>query len=90
MHIMCLSYFQYREVFLFLLITVLIFLEIVFLLSSFHLFTDLRQRLIRTTLHSIAVHPVPLSQVRKEWEEADRQAKNLPKAERQTLIQVRH
>lgn len=29
-------------------------------------------------------------QVRKEWEEADRQAKNLPKAERQTLIQVRH
>lgn len=27
-------------------------------------------------------------QVRKEWEEADRQAKNLPKAERQTLIQV--
>lgn len=28
--------------------------------------------------------------VRKEWEEADRQAKNLPKAERQTLIQVRH
>ena len=28
--------------------------------------------------------------VRKEWEEADRQAKNLPKPERQTLIQVRH
>lgn len=29
-------------------------------------------------------------QVRKEWEEADRQAKNLPKAERQTLVQVSH
>lgn len=39
---------------------------------------------------SLLFIPVPLSQVRKEWEEADRQAKNLPKAERQTLIQVRH
>ena len=29
-------------------------------------------------------------QVKKEWEEAELQAKNLPKAERQTLIQVRH
>lgn len=27
-------------------------------------------------------------QVRKEWEEAESQARNLPKAERQTLIQV--
>lgn len=39
---------------------------------------------------SLLFIPVSLSQVRKEWEEADRQAKNLPKAERQTLIQVRH
>lgn len=31
----------------------------------------------------------PLFQVKKEWEEAELQAKNLPKAERQTLIQVR-
>lgn len=29
-----------------------------------------------------------ISQVRKEWEEAERQAKNLPKLDRQTLIQV--
>ncbi len=46
-----------------------------------------------TTLHlaSFPSFSVSLSlQVRKEWEEADRQAKNLPKAERQTLIQVRH
>ena len=28
-------------------------------------------------------------QVKKEWEEAEHQAVNLPKAERQTLIQVR-
>lgn len=27
-------------------------------------------------------------QVRKEWEEAEHQAKNLPKVDRQTLIQV--
>jgi len=27
--------------------------------------------------------------VKKEWEEAEHQAVNLPKAERQTLIQVR-
>jgi len=30
-----------------------------------------------------------LVQVKKEWEEAEHQAVNLPKAERQTLIQVR-
>ncbi|XP_074535081.1 amyloid beta precursor like protein 2 isoform X2 [Halichoeres trimaculatus] len=32
-------------------------------------------------------HRNRMERVRKEWEEADRQAKNLPKAERQTLIQ---
>ncbi|XP_028274718.1 amyloid beta precursor like protein 2 [Parambassis ranga] len=32
-------------------------------------------------------HHNRMERVRKEWEEADRQAKNLPKAERQTLIQ---
>ncbi|KAM7412700.1 hypothetical protein PAMA_020194 [Pampus argenteus] len=32
-------------------------------------------------------HRSRMERVRKEWEEADRQAKNLPKAERQTLIQ---
>ncbi|XP_072309095.1 amyloid beta precursor like protein 2 isoform X4 [Eucyclogobius newberryi] len=32
-------------------------------------------------------HRNRMDRVRKEWEEADRQAKNLPKAERQTLIQ---
>lgn len=32
--------------------------------------------------------PSPV-QVKKEWEEAEHQAVNLPKAERQTLIQVR-
>uniref|UniRef100_A0A1A8SLT2 Amyloid beta (A4)-like protein 2 n=1 Tax=Nothobranchius rachovii TaxID=451742 RepID=A0A1A8SLT2_9TELE len=32
-------------------------------------------------------HQNRMERVRKEWEEADRQAKNLPKAERQTLIQ---
>lgn len=32
--------------------------------------------------------PFPV-QVKKEWEEAEHQAVNLPKAERQTLIQVR-
>ncbi|XP_071372582.1 LOW QUALITY PROTEIN: amyloid beta precursor like protein 2 [Centroberyx affinis] len=32
-------------------------------------------------------HRNRMERVRKEWEEAERQAKNLPKAERQTLIQ---
>ncbi|XP_042341993.1 amyloid-like protein 2 isoform X3 [Plectropomus leopardus] len=32
-------------------------------------------------------HRNRMERVRKEWEEADRQAKNLPKAERQTLMQ---
>lgn len=32
-------------------------------------------------------HRNRMERVRKEWEEADRQAKNLPKAEKQTLIQ---
>ncbi|XP_078102011.1 amyloid beta precursor like protein 2 isoform X1 [Sander vitreus] len=32
-------------------------------------------------------HHNRMERVRKEWEEADRQAKNLPKAEKQTLIQ---
>ncbi|XP_041098460.1 amyloid-like protein 2 isoform X1 [Polyodon spathula] len=32
-------------------------------------------------------HRKRMERVRKEWEEAERQAKNLPKAERQTLIQ---
>lgn len=32
-------------------------------------------------------HRNRMERVRKEWEEADREAKNLPKAERQTLIQ---
>uniref|UniRef100_A0A8C6SC04 Amyloid beta (A4) precursor-like protein 2 n=1 Tax=Neogobius melanostomus TaxID=47308 RepID=A0A8C6SC04_9GOBI len=32
-------------------------------------------------------HRNRMERLRKEWEEADRQAKNLPKAERQTLIQ---
>ncbi|XP_034460907.1 amyloid-like protein 2 isoform X7 [Hippoglossus hippoglossus] len=32
-------------------------------------------------------HRNRMERVRKEWEEADRQAKNLPKSERQTLIQ---
>uniref|UniRef100_A0A669CWW7 Amyloid beta (A4) precursor-like protein 2 n=1 Tax=Oreochromis niloticus TaxID=8128 RepID=A0A669CWW7_ORENI len=32
-------------------------------------------------------HRNRMERVRKEWEEADRQAKNLPKTERQTLIQ---
>ncbi|XP_061536780.1 amyloid-like protein 2 isoform X2 [Phycodurus eques] len=32
-------------------------------------------------------HRNRMERVRKEWEEADRQAKNLPKAERQTLVQ---
>ncbi|XP_015239668.1 PREDICTED: amyloid-like protein 2 isoform X2 [Cyprinodon variegatus] len=32
-------------------------------------------------------HHNRMERVRKEWEEAERQAKNLPKAERQTLIQ---
>ncbi|XP_069038958.1 amyloid beta precursor like protein 2 isoform X5 [Lepisosteus oculatus] len=32
-------------------------------------------------------HRHRMERVRKEWEEAERQAKNLPKAERQTLIQ---
>ncbi|XP_056139703.1 LOW QUALITY PROTEIN: amyloid-like protein 2 [Lampris incognitus] len=32
-------------------------------------------------------HRNRMEKVRKEWEEAERQAKNLPKAERQTLIQ---
>ncbi|XP_037308165.2 amyloid-like protein 2 isoform X5 [Pungitius pungitius] len=32
-------------------------------------------------------HRNRMERVRKEWEEADRQAKNLPKVERQTLIQ---
>ncbi|XP_041795933.1 amyloid-like protein 2 [Chelmon rostratus] len=32
-------------------------------------------------------HRNRMERVREEWEEADRQAKNLPKAERQTLIQ---
>uniref|UniRef100_A0A3Q2Z407 Amyloid beta (A4) precursor-like protein 2 n=1 Tax=Hippocampus comes TaxID=109280 RepID=A0A3Q2Z407_HIPCM len=35
-------------------------------------------------------HRNRMERVRKEWEEADRQAKNLPKAERQTLVQVSH
>ncbi|MGH0136842.1 UNVERIFIED_CONTAM: hypothetical protein FKN15_020357 [Acipenser sinensis] len=33
-------------------------------------------------------HRNRMERVRKEWEEAERQAKNLPKAERQTLIQT--
>lgn len=37
--------------------------------------------LMRSVLFSV--------QVKKEWEEAEHQAVNLPKAERQTLIQVR-
>lgn len=54
-------------------------------------FTNTQQLCI--SLHFLPTLSLSLSlslQVRKEWEEADRQAKNLPKAERQTLIQVRH
>ena len=67
-------------------------------LILFLIFVNLRISLRSSNISSyledhLACHLISFClppQVRKEWEEADRQAKNLPKAERQTLIQVRH
>lgn len=78
-----LFHFEYKNV-IFFLIAVQMLLEMIFFFLLVFTSTQGPPHI------SLLFIPVPLSQVRKEWEEADRQAKNLPKAERQTLIQVRH